>query len=90
MPTIKFTNALKRFYPDLQPMKLEVNVVNEVVQAIEKQFPGISSYIVDDQGSLRQHVNIFVDGKMVNDRTQLTDALKPNSEVYIMQALSGG
>ena len=90
MPTIKFTNALKRFYPDLQPLDLEVNIVNEVVLEIEKQYPGISSYIVDDQGSLRQHVNIFVDGKMVTDRTQLTDALKANSEVYIMQALSGG
>jgi len=90
MPTIKFTNALKRFYPTLAALDLEVNQVSEVLTTIEKQYPGISSYIIDEQGALRQHVNIFVDGKMIKDRAQLSDVLTPKSEVYIMQALSGG
>ncbi|MEM1322488.1 MAG: MoaD/ThiS family protein [Bacteroidota bacterium] len=90
MVRIKFTQALKRFYPDLQTLELEVNMVSEVIQGIEDRYPGIRSYILDDQGQVRKHVNIFVDGKMINDREQLSDSLAANSEVYIMQALSGG
>ena len=90
MAEIKFTNALKRFYPDLSSFQSEASVVADVIEIIEGRYPGIKSYVVDEQGRLRKHVNIFVDGKMVEDRESLSDALQPGSEVYIMQALSGG
>ena len=54
------------------------------------KFPGIENYLIDDQRVLRKHVNIFVNGSLIKDREQLTDALTSDSEVYIMQALSGG
>lgn len=90
MATIKFTYALKRFYPDLDAVEIDAIDVNEVVHAIDETFPGIKGYLLDDQGSLRKHVNIFVDGSLINDRTTLLDTLTKDSEVYIMQALSGG
>jgi hypothetical protein len=48
------------------------------------------SYVLDEQGSLRKHVNIFIDGSIINDRTKLTDSFSEHSEIYIIQALSGG
>lgn len=90
MATVKFTYALKRFYPDLDTLEVLAEDVNSVVQSIDLTYPGIKSYLLDDQGSLRKHVNIFVDGALITDRTTLLDKLTENSEVYIMQALSGG
>ncbi len=90
MATVNFTYALKRFYPDLNTIEIEATDVNTVVQAIDQTYPGIKDYLLDDQGSLRKHVNIFVDGTLITDRKTLLDQLKPESEVYIMQALSGG
>ncbi len=90
MPLVKFTQALKRFYPNLEPLDLEVTTVKEVIEKIEEKHPGISSYLVNDQGELRKHVNIFVDGNMIKDRQSLSDPLNEKTEVYIMQALSGG
>ena len=90
MATIHFTQALKRFYPQLKPLEITAATVNEVIEAVEKEFPGIENYLIDDQRALRKHVNIFVDGTLIKDRKQLTDILHPESEVYIMQALSGG
>jgi len=90
MAEIKFTNALKRFYPDLKSFQSEASIVSEIISIIDGRHPGIKNYIVDEQGRLRKHVNIFVDGKMIEDRETLSDVLKPGSEVYIMQALSGG
>ncbi len=90
MVTINFTQALKRFYPQLDTLEIEATNVNEVIKGIEKEFPGIENYLIDDQRALRKHVNIFVDGNLIKDREQLSDTLTSDSEVYIMQALSGG
>jgi molybdopterin converting factor small subunit len=90
MAIIKFNYALKRFYPDLNDIEVEVKNVNEVLEKIDVQYSGIKSYLVDDNGALRKHVNIFVNGELILDREKMTDPLDHKSEVFIMQALSGG
>ena len=50
----------------------------------------LRSYILDDQGRLRRHVNVFVGGQMVADRLALSDPVGPRDEIYVLQALSGG
>lgn len=62
-----------------------------VIAALRKAMtPTDLSYVVDERGSLRQHINIFIDGETVIDRQGLTDPVGPDSEVCVMQALSGG
>jgi molybdopterin synthase sulfur carrier subunit len=90
MPTVKFTYALKRFFPQLEDIPANANSLPEVFKEIETSYPGLSGYVLDETGSLRRHVNIFIDGKMINDRNKLSDSFSSNSEIYIMQALSGG
>ncbi len=90
MPTIKFTYALNRFFKDLKDTPAEGSTLREVLTQIDGQYPGIKRYILDEQGSLRRHVNIFIDGTLINDRTNLSDKFSNNSEIYIIQALSGG
>lgn len=90
MPTIKFTYALKRFFPQLNELVAGGNSLPEVLTEIEQQYPGLSNYVLDEHGSLRKHVNIFIDGKMIYDRKTLKDSFQSESEIYIMQALSGG
>ncbi|TWU00285.1 hypothetical protein Pla108_12340 [Botrimarina colliarenosi] len=50
----------------------------------------LKSYVLDEQGRLRRHVAVFVDGRLITDRLGLSDAVTPTSEVFVMQALSGG
>lgn len=90
MPTVKFTKALKRFFPQLKDTSANGTTLPEVLHEIETHYPGMCSYVLDEQGSLRKHVNIFIDGTIINDRTKLTDSFSANSEIYIIQALSGG
>ena len=90
MPTIKFTYALKRFFPKLKDTSANANTLADVFKEIETNYPGLRSYVLDERGSLRRHVNIFIDGKMINDRNRLSDTFSSNSVIYIMQALSGG
>lgn len=90
MAQVKFTPNLKRFYPSLAPGQYQANTVAELLDHVDAKYKGIKDYIVDEQGQLRKHVNIFIGNEMVKDKVSLSDALKSEDEVYILQALSGG
>ena len=90
MPQVKFTSALQRFFPDLKSQEVQGNTIAEVLHGIEQQYPGLSDYLLEEDGSLRKHVNIFLKEEMIKDRDQLTDPVQSSDEVLIFQALSGG
>ena len=89
MPKLVFTPQLRRFLavPDV------VCSATVLRQALEQAFesnPRLAGYVLDDQGHLRANVVVFVDGRRVENRLTLDDALVTNSVVHVMQALSGG
>ena len=90
MATINFTSALKRFFPGLKSMEIAGETVSEVVEKLEQEYPGLTAYILDERGKLRQHVNIFIGEELIQDKETLQDKLSPQDEVFILQALSGG
>ena len=46
--------------------------------------------MVDEHGRLRKHMAIFVNNQPLKDRVELSDAVSEDTEIYVMQALSGG
>lgn len=62
----------------------------EALRQVFAENSKLAGYILDDQERLRKHVAIFVDGELIRDRVKLTDPVKPESRVDVMQALSGG
>ena len=90
MPTVKFTYALRRFFPELKETEIDCQNLSELMDKVDMQYPGLKNYILDERGASRKHVNIFIDSTLIKDRTTLTDAIDQNTEVYILQALSGG
>jgi molybdopterin synthase sulfur carrier subunit len=93
MPTVRFTRHLQRFFPALRAEegeRVDAATVRDVVAALDARYPGLAAYLVDDVGRLRRHVNIFKDGGMLADRHGLTDAVSDDTELLVVQALSGG
>ncbi len=91
MAQVTFTRHLLRFFPSL-PETEEVAgaTVRELLDALDRRYPGFSGYIVDELGRLRRHVNVFVREEPIYDRETLADKVAPGDKVHIMQALSGG
>ena len=89
MPVVVFTPNLRR-HIECPSAQVSGRTLRETLLAVFDDNPKLKSYILDDQDRLRQHVVIFVDGEVVSDRIRLSDPVKEASEVYVMQALSGG
>ena len=89
MPRVEFTPNLAR-QTHAPTCEVSGRTVAEALGQVFIQAPALRGYVLDDQGALRTHVVIFVDGVTIRDRARLSDALQPESEVFVMQALSGG
>ncbi|MFZ5547210.1 MAG: MoaD/ThiS family protein [Pseudomonadota bacterium] len=89
MPTIRFTPQLHRFIvtPEVHSRAGSLRPALEDAFATNPQLRG---YVLDDQGSLRANVVVFIDGERCRDRVRLDQPLQPGSAVYVLQALSGG
>lgn len=90
MATVRFTSALKRFFPDLKDAEFSGETVKATLENVEKTYPGMLSYLADDNGELRKHVNIYVGEDLIEDRKEFSDKVAEKDEIIIFQALSGG
>jgi molybdopterin synthase sulfur carrier subunit len=70
--------------------EIDAHTVGEALEAVFATQPRLRGYILDDQGSLRKHLAVFVDGRPVRDRQHLSDGLAEESRVHVVQALTGG
>ena len=66
------------------------STVRAVLDEVFVHHPALRGYLLDDQGALRHHVAIFVDGVAVTDKQHLATPVAAHSEIYLLQALSGG
>lgn len=89
MARVVFTRNIQR-HVECPTTNVPANTVAEALDAVFASNPVARGYVLDDQGGLRKHMIIFIDGQTISDRTHLTDAIGPDSEIYVMQALSGG
>jgi molybdopterin synthase sulfur carrier subunit len=97
MAKVILASVLSRWLPDgAAPADGEValvlpaDTVGDALAALFARFPTLRSYVVDERGALRRHVALFVDGDALQPKSDFARPLRGNSELYVMQALSGG
>jgi len=89
MPRVVFTSNLQR-HVNCPETQVAAGTVRTALAQVFATQPQARGYVLDEQGHLRKHVVIFVDGQRVRDRERLDDPVRDASEVYVMQALTGG
>ncbi|MEZ5831582.1 MAG: MoaD/ThiS family protein [Dongiaceae bacterium] len=89
MPTIHVTSHLRQVAPG-GPTRVDAATLGTALEAYFATAPKVRSYILDDQGRLRRHVAVFIDGELLIDKKDLGRRVAPSAEIYVMQALSGG
>jgi sulfur-carrier protein len=62
-------------------------VLDDALKDLDRQFPGIRFRMIDEQGRVRQHIRLFVNGIL---QRNLNKAIEPSDELLIVAALSGG
>ena len=85
MARVVFTSNLQRHVSCPETLVTADTVRGALEQVFSAQ-PQVRGYVLDEQGDLRKHVFIFVDGR----RVRLADAVGESSDIHVLQALTGG
>ncbi|MEO7993088.1 MAG: MoaD/ThiS family protein [bacterium] len=59
----------------------------EALADLDRQYPGLTFRIIDEQGKIRPHINVYVNAEKV---MKLEIPMKPTDEIHLIGALSGG
>ena len=89
MAKVHFTSNLRR-HVDCPAVDVVASTVQQALTQAFVKNQRLKTYVLDDQGTLRKHMRILVDGVAIKDLERFNDAVQPTSEVWVMQALSGG
>ncbi len=66
--------------------EIEASSVAEAIDRLDELTPGLRNRLVDSGPTIRQHINVFVDGEMATLQTPVG----PNATVHVIPAVSGG
>ncbi|MBL9137148.1 MAG: MoaD/ThiS family protein [Opitutaceae bacterium] len=89
MALVRFTQNIQR-HVACPPRNVEGPTVRDILNAYFRGNALARDYVFDEQGQLRRHMAIFIDGEPVLDRRGLADPVSPAGTIDIVQALSGG
>lgn len=81
---------LQKFTNNQAALAVEGGTVIELLDALEKDCPGIKARLCDDQGELRRFVNFYVNSEDIRFLDGKDTPLSDGDEVSIVPAVAGG
>ncbi len=87
---VRIPTPLRRITNGQDKVNVEGATINEIVGSLESEFPGIKERLCDEQGDLRNFVNVYVNGEDVRFLQGIETATKEGDEISIVPAVAGG
>ena len=88
--TVRIPTPLRRVTNGQDKVLVTGSTLSNVISALEEQFPGIKDRLCNDQGGLRNFVNVYINGEDVRFLEGLKSTTKDGDEVSIVPAVAGG
>ncbi len=86
MPVVRLRAPLSELAGGNRELELSGSTVAEVLQELERRHPDVRGWILDEQGRIREHVNVFVNRDYGREDT----AVGANDRLHVLPAISGG
>ncbi len=88
--TVRIPTALRRVTQGQGEVQVEAKTIGELIDALEKEFPGIKERLVEENGEIRKFVNFFVNDEDIRFLKGKDTELKDGDIVAIIPAIAGG
>ena len=88
--TVRIPTPLQRLTNGQGEVSCEGKTVSELLDDLEKRYPGIKERLYDEKGQLRRFVNIFVNEEDIRFMQGDQTAVKDGDDVSIIPAIAGG
>jgi molybdopterin synthase sulfur carrier subunit len=86
MATVRVRDPLKKLAGGRAEHSVDGATVSELLRELEREHPAMGGWILDERGSIRRHINVFVNGERGREGTEVGAA----DRVDVIGAISGG
>ena len=86
MPVVRLRAPLSELAGGHRELELEGTTVVDVLKALEREHPGTRGWILDEQGAIREHINVFVNKEYGREDTSVA----AGDRLHVIPAISGG
>ena len=84
---VRLPGVLVDLFPGaVRRIEVPATTVRDMVDELDRRWPGMRDRICDSRPAIRKHMNVFVEG----ERATLKTKLRPGVEVFVLTAISGG
>ena len=90
MSTVRIPSPLRKYTNSQSKVQANGSTINEVIEDLETQYPGVKSRLCDDSGQIKRYVNVFVNGDEIRTLQGGDTSVGTNDEVSIVPAMAGG
>ena len=90
MPIVRFPAVMKYYVNNQTEFDVSAATAGELIEKIIEQYPSVKFHLVDAEGNLRKHFNVFVNGTHIRDMNGMDTQLKEDDKVILMASAAGG
>jgi molybdopterin converting factor small subunit len=90
MPTVRFPAVMKYYVNNQSEFFVSASTTRQLIEKIVDQYPSVKFHLVDADGNLRKHFNIFVNGTHIRDLNGIETPLQEEDKVILMASAAGG
>ena len=90
MPMVRFPAVMKYYVNNQAEFSVSASTPSELIEKIIEQYPSVKFHLVDGQGNLRKHFNVFVNGTHIRDLNGMKTPLNEEDKVILMASAAGG
>ena len=87
---VRFPNVMKFYVNNQSEFNVPASTVNELIKKVIGQYPSIRFHLVDSDGNLRRHFNVFVNDTHIRDLNGMDTKLNEEDKVILMASAAGG
>lgn len=88
--SVRIPTPLRRVTNGVDKVDAEGDTLDQIIDSLDSQYPGIKGRLCDEDGNLRNFVNVYINGEDVRFMQGLATATKSGDEVSIVPAVAGG
>lgn len=90
MPSVRIPTPLRKLTNELEVVQTSGANIGEILDNLDKAFPGLKDRICDEGGNVRRFVNVFVNDEDIRFLDEKSTAVKDTDEISIVPAIAGG
>lgn len=90
MPSVRIPTPLRKLSGDRDEINVTASDINELIEELDKECPGIKDRICDEDGNVRRFINLYVNNEDIRFLNGKNTKLDQNDNISIIPAIAGG